>query len=216
LRQGSGIKWNDLEFYDIAKAAQSCSDDSLAKLSERPAFPVGRQQVNLAPQLLNDASDGLVRVVARSRAADAANDTNEGDSAVREHGSESGGDADLRQERVYSMQVFEIVTDSTRLKLLKELHTLLRCRDKAIVELEDALLLPPQEHPDASSGSAATNTKLASTAPLLGSHAPSPGTTLSRKRRGLVQDYRHGPGRLSARASPIRVCAASHACLLLA
>ena len=241
-----------------------------------------------------------------------------------EQGSESGGDAGPRQERVYSMQVFDIVRDSTRLKLLKELHTLLRCRDKAIVELEDAFLLPPQEQSDASSASPATNTKLgragdggagggggthpastastsragaaagwlllddggplrgralprgrggkgaephsqnrelASTAPLPGSQvkdlssspvpanlpqrhmprqgsgilrvrvlpeyreasvasidspgrargpAPSPGTALLRKRRELAQDYRHGAGSLSARASPFHVCAASH------
>eukprot|EP00277_Geminigera_cryophila_P000269 CAMPEP_0179427786 /NCGR_PEP_ID=MMETSP0799-20121207/13629_1 /TAXON_ID=46947 /ORGANISM="Geminigera cryophila, Strain CCMP2564" /LENGTH=769 /DNA_ID=CAMNT_0021202971 /DNA_START=442 /DNA_END=2749 /DNA_ORIENTATION=- len=102
---------------------------------------------HLSPQLLQDCSTSLVRVRVRQSSGggrEVGGREGGGDNGIGRGGGEGTGEKESGKEiRVYSMQVFEIVQDTCRLKLLKELHTLLLCRDKAILELEEAVLIPP-------------------------------------------------------------------------
>ena len=49
--------------------------------------------------------------------------------------------------RLYAMRIFRLDEEDTRLTLLKELHALMRCKDRAVLELEDAFLVPPARSP---------------------------------------------------------------------
>ena len=48
---------------------------------------------------------------------------------------------------MYAMRIFRLDEEDTRLTLLKELHALMRCKDRAVLELEDAFLVPPARSP---------------------------------------------------------------------
>jgi len=185
--------WRDLDFYDVSEASQtdSLSDecaaadapDSSGASTSLSSLKGAEQQQPLSAELLRDASGGLVRVRCRHTCCPQDSQGGAGIDGQTAHYKARDSQGAGPDGRVYSMQVFELVEDRARLKLLKELHTLLRCRDKAIAELEDAFLLPPLPPPPQARTISTTDR----------------GVGKGRRRRALL-DFSHGPGAACAGA----------------